>query len=301
MPLTARYPLPPLRSGKAASVELIERRAGVTQAVSPYPARQDVTVTERVLGGVPTLVASPSGAAAGNMVYLHGGGYRLGSPQRMTGFLTLLAGAADCRVFAPAYGLAPEKPFPAALHDCAAVIEAVVAQEPEVPLLVGGDSAGGGLAAASCITFGEALPSLRGAVLLSPWLDLRVSAASYRSRAASDVLFSLTSARQAAEDYLQGLDATLPLASPMLAEVLTGMPRTLVITGTAEVLLDDTIAFVGRLADQHVGVELHIVPQMQHVFPTLFPDLQSSVEALDAITRFMRDSLVRKPSLQRTG
>jgi acetyl esterase/lipase len=172
------------------------------------------------------------------------------------------------------------------LHDAAAVIEGVLGQAPDAPLLIAGDSAGGGLAAASCVAFGEGLPNLHGAVLLSPWLDLRVCADTFDLCAQSDLLFSRQAATDAAEAYLHGLPADTPLASPLLAPLLAGVPSTLIIAGSAEVLLRDSLDFAARLAGQHTGVELVIVPGMQHVSPAIFPDLPSSDHAIATITRF---------------
>ncbi|WP_323809637.1 alpha/beta hydrolase fold domain-containing protein [Sphingobium baderi] len=291
MALRSRYPLDPRRTGRPAPAALVETRDAITGAVSPYTLAEGAMVAERTVGGVRCIVASPRQPALGGMIYFHGGGYRLGGPDRMAGFLSRLAADGGCRVIAPAYALAPENPYPAALHDAAAVIDAVAAEAPDVPMMIGGDSAGGGLAAACCIAFGESLPSLRGAVLLSPWLDLRVCADSFERCAPSDRLFSRESAQDAANSYLQGLPADAPLASPLLAGALDGMPSTLIIAGSAEVLIQDSIDFAARLAAQHIGVELSVIPHMQHVSPTLFPDLPSSARSLSAITRFMRERL----------
>jgi monoterpene epsilon-lactone hydrolase len=90
--------------------------------------------------------------------------------------------------------------------------------------------------------------------------------------------------------YLQGVDAETPLASPVLAP-LDGVPSTLIIVGSAEVLLQDSLDFAARLAAHSIGVQLVVVPHMQHVSTTLFPDLPSSVFGVDVITRFARERL----------
>lgn len=289
MTLPSRYPLGPRRVGIPAPEALAAVRAAMVGAPSPFPVADGVTVTEQTIGGIRCIVAQPPEPAQGHMIYFHGGGYRLGGPDRMTGFLSLLAAEGGCRVVAPAYSLAPDDPYPAALHDAAAVIAAIVADAPDTPLVIGGDSAGGGLAAACCVGFGHALPSLRGAVLLSPWLDLSVSSATFERCAGSDLLFSRQAAQDAANSYLQGLPADTPLASPLLAEVLDGMPSTLIIAGSAEVLIQDSIDFAARLAAQHIGVQLIVVPHMQHVSPAIFPDLPSSAYGLSTIARFVRE------------
>lgn len=293
MALESLYPLGPRRAGRPAPDALAAMRAAMVEAVSPHPVADGVTMEQRTIAGVRCIVATPADAAAvrGDMLYFHGGGYRLGGPDRMTGFLSLLALAGECRVVALAYALAPEHPYPAALHDAAGVIAAMIAQAPGRPLLIGGDSAGGGLAAACCVGFGAGLPSLVGAVLLSPWLDLRVCAAAFDRNAACDLLFSRQSALDASDAYLQGLPADTPLASPGLAPLLDGVPSTLIIAGSAEVLVQDSVDFAARLAAQHIGVELIVVPHMQHVSPAIFPDLPSTRHALSVIARFLRDRI----------
>lgn len=291
MTLRSRYDLGPRRSGVPASAALAEMRANVAASPSPHAVVDGATIAEQILGGVRCLVVNPATQTRGSMLYFHGGGYRLGGPDRMTGFLSRLAADSDCRVIAPAYALAPDEPYPAALHDAAAVIAEVVASAPDTPLVIGGDSAGGGLAAACCVTFGEALTNLTGTVLLSPWLDLRVCADTFETCAQTDLLFSRQAATEAAAAYLQGLPADTPLASPLLADSLAGVPSALIIAGSAEVLLRDSLDFAARLAAQHSGVELIVVPRMQHVSPAIFPELASSQYAIEAIGRFVRARL----------
>ena len=123
-------------------------------------------------------------------------------------------------------------------------------------------------------------------MLISPWLDLTASGASYDSRAGTDQMFSRASAHAGAEGYLQGADPKDPLASPQFAD-FSEFPPTLVMAGGDEVLLDDAVQLAEQLAAARRTVELHAVAGMQHVWPTLVPDLQESIDALDAISRFM--------------
>jgi monoterpene epsilon-lactone hydrolase len=148
MALSSLFPLGPRRSGMAAPDTLAQRRAAIAAATSPYPRAEGVDISQQSLAHVRCIVATPERGFAGEMIYFHGGGYSLGGPDRMTGFLTHLARRVGCRVIAPAYSLAPEAPYPAALHDAQAVIEAVIEKGDCAPLLLAGDSAGGGLAAA---------------------------------------------------------------------------------------------------------------------------------------------------------
>ncbi len=240
------------------------------------------------IGGVACTVVEPENATR-TVLYLHGGGYRLGSPAGWITFASGLAASAAARMVIVDYRLAPEDPFPAALHDAASVYDALLdAGTPAGAVVIAGDSAGGGLAAAltlACVPSSRPLPA--GVLLISPWVDLSVDASTYSSRAATDQLFSEESAREAADSYLQGFDARDPLASPRFGDV-TGFPPTLVFGGGAEVLLDDALRFTARLADAGTSVELHVVAGMQHVWPTIFHDLDESVAAIEAMARFLQ-------------
>ena len=121
---------------------------------------------------------------------------------------------------------------------------------------------------------------------ISPWVDLRVQAGTYDSKGATDQLFSRESAADASDQYLQGHPADDPMASPVLADV-RGAPPSLVIAGSAEVLLDDALALAAALARADVPVELLVGAGMQHVYPTLFPDLAESRLALARIAEFV--------------
>ncbi len=160
---------------------------------------------------------------------------------------------------------------------------------PPLPVLLGGDSAGGGLATSLVVAALAAdLPLPRGVILFSPWLDLTVSADSYGSRAQSDLLFSASSATAAADLYLQGWDPRDPLASPVLGD-LHGFPPTLLFVGSEEVLLDDALALAHALSRAGSTVSLHAVAGMQHVWPTIWPELPESETALHLLAAFVAD------------
>jgi len=250
--------------------------------MSGQPVREGVATVFEPRAGVPCVVCRPP-SPRGVMVHFHGGGYRLGSARAWLPFGARLASATGVEVIVPDYRLAPEHPFPAALHDAAAILESVADAS---SLLISGDSAGGGLAMASALlAAGRERPPI-GVVLLSPWLDLTVSAETYLSRAATDPLFSLASAREAAETYLQGEPAEHPLASPLLAD-LGRAPPTLIMASGAEVLLQDSLGLASRLALAGRDVSLHVAPDERHVWPVLTPDRPASEQALRMIGQFV--------------
>jgi monoterpene epsilon-lactone hydrolase len=278
------WPLPPLRPGQPAPDALVARREGAAAMMADQPAAPGTTVADEVIGGVPCVVCRPASSVA-TVLYLHGGGYRLGTARSWVSFASGLAAASGATVAIAEYRLAPEHPFPAALHDAVSVYEAL--RSDDRPLVVAGDSAGGGLAAAlvvACLRAGQPVPD--GLVAISPWVDLTVTGATFTTRAGTDQFFPRASAEEAADSYLQGADATDPLASPLFAG-LEGFPPSQVFAGGAETLLGDGLALTTRLAEAGTSVEGHFPAGMQHVWPTLFPDLPESKAAVAAMVRFV--------------
>jgi monoterpene epsilon-lactone hydrolase len=273
--------LPPQRIGAAAQDDLLARRARMPAAWTPEMLEPGTTARDAVIGGVDCLVCETA-VPGETILYLHGGGYRMGSPAAWANFASRLATATGCSVVVPDYRLAPEHPFPAAIHDALAVYRALCDRN-GTPPIVGGDSAGGGLACALALA---ADPAPQKAVLLSPWVDLTVTNPTYASRK-SDLFFPRESALEAAGQYLQEHDARDPLASPLKGD-LDGFPSTLILASSDECLIGDALALQAALTEARVPVETHIVPGMTHVWPVIAPALAESHAALTAIGHFIR-------------
>jgi epsilon-lactone hydrolase len=255
--------LPPERIGKAAATQILAARAGMRKLAAERCWGGTSIPSEENLGGVRVLRFRPKGREAAIVLHFHGGGYRLGCPEYVAAFAAALSERCQVEVICPAYRLAPEHPYPAGLSDARAVLRALM-RCASAPCILSGDSAGGGLAAGlALLALNESLP-LAGLVLLSAWLDLSVSAPSYVANAATDPLFSLDSARLAAELYLQGACPKEPLASPLYAP-LAGFPPTFVSVGQGEVLADDSRRFHQALMLAGVPSELHALAQMTHI------------------------------------
>ena len=285
---SGRLTLPGERPGRPAPPELAEQRAQM-QALRESGTWQIATPPrEERLGGVRVLrFAPPDGPVRGRVLQLHGGGYRIGLPEMEAAFSAALAGRCCVEVVAPAYRLAPEHPFPAGLSDAWAVLGALASEDPELPRVVCGDSAGGGLAAGVGVLAAQHGLRLDALVLLSPWLDLTVKAPSYAAGAATDPLFSRESAEAAAELYLQGWAAQHPLASPLFAP-LEGLPPTLVSVGSGEVLADDARGIHAALVSAGVASELCEIPGMEHVAVVRDRALAGAAETFERITDFIR-------------
>jgi acetyl esterase/lipase len=264
--------------------ELVTRREGVFAMLSIERA-PDVDVSQAEYGGVPCVVCRPESPVA-TILYFHGGGYRMGSPDASIAFMTRMAAATRARVVGVRYRLAPENPFPAAVADATEAYAALRTESSDAVVAVG-DSAGGGLAAAlavACLTADATPPN--ALILMSPWLDLNKRSSTHASRPGYDELFSAESANEASAMYLQGHDPGDPLASPLSAD-LEAFPPTLIFASTDEVLLSDSVALARRLAEAGVEVMASFQPGRPHAWPAVFPADPASADALVEMGRFL--------------
>lgn len=284
--MSKTWSIPPERAGRAAPEKLAATRAAMVGRVFGHPVQEGAAPREVTIGGVACIEASVPNPRC-ELLYFHGGGYRLGNVAGFGGWVSVLATRLKARVIAPEYRTAPEHPFPAAIHDGAKVLRAL---DRKLPLFIGGDSAGGGLTAAvtlAAINAGEAKPA--GLLLFSPWLDTELKH-ELSNRDMVDAMFPMTSASEAAETYLQGWDARDPLASPIFAD--PGIwPPTLVLAGGAEMLLADALRFTQQVTLAGGSVTLHAAANMQHVWPIMFPDLPETADALRVIDAFVEARL----------
>jgi acetyl esterase/lipase len=220
------------------------------------------------VGGVKGERVVPQAAVAGRtLLYLHGGGYTMGSPRSHRPMIARIAEAARAVAIAPDYRLGPEHRFPAAVSDAIAVYRGLLAEGVEPgKLIVAGDSAGGGLTLELALGIkAQDLPQPAGFFAISPWADLTQSGASYRSKAETDPMITKAALDQHALDYLGGLEARDPLASPVFGD-FEGTAPVLIQTGSEETLLSDSLTLADVLAQARVEVRLEIWPEMIHVF-----------------------------------
>jgi monoterpene epsilon-lactone hydrolase len=279
----------PQRAGQApATVE--ETRATFAPAGHVHPVPHDVLVSEVSAGGVRAhWLAAPGTDADRVLLFLHGGGYELGSLRSDGELAARLGRASGMRVLFPDYRLAPEHPFPAAIDDVRTVWRWLRTdqQVSARSLAVAGDSAGGGLAMALLVATrdaGDALPA--AAVLMSPTVDLTSSGASMTDRADQDPISTPALLRQLAADYLAGADPRTPLASPLFAS-LSGLPPLLVQVGTADVLLSDSERLAEAAAEAGVDVVLEVGDGLPHVYQ-LALGTPEAAEATERIGKFLR-------------
>lgn len=218
------------------------------------------------LGGVPGLsVTGPGAGGPVRILYLHGGGYVFGSARTHSAMLAQLSKRSRMPAVLPDYRRAPEHPFPAAFEDALAAYLGLAEQPGD--LLIGGDSAGGGLALALLAEIlRRDLPRPLGVFAFSPLTDLTFSGRSFRENAARDAVLPAERASELAGMYLAGADPKDLRASPLWAD-FTGAPPVWICAGDTEILLDDTRRMVERLRAQGVDVTARIERDLPHVWP----------------------------------
>lgn len=242
-------------------------------------------------------VRHPEATGEGVFFYLHGGGYVNGSSKTHHRLASFLSRATGLKVLLPDYRLAPEHPFPAAVQDALAAFGGMLKEGVAVEdVVVGGDSAGGGLALSLLIALRDAgAPMPAGAVLLSPWTDLSVSAETYDRLADVDPSITREGLAEAARQYLGRASADHPLVSPLFAD-LNGLPPLLVQVGAHETMIADSTRLAERAEAAGVEVTLETWPEMWHVWQNRVPELPEAVEAIDKIGVFVRGKVARVPA-----
>jgi len=250
--------------------------------------------TTRVeVDGLRTLRARPKEREPERVVlYLHGGGYCIGSWATQAGLISRISVAADAVVYAPNYRLAPEHPHPAALHDALRAYRWLLGRGVAASkMALAGDSAGGGLALASAVAArNEGLPMPGALVLISPWVDLRGDTPSMTTNASIDPMLRVSWSRQCAGQYLNGRDPNDPACSPLFANH-RGLPPTLIHVGSDEVILDDSTRLATRFKESGVDVTLRIFQGMWHEFQIHAGMLREADEAVSEIGEFVKHRL----------
>ncbi len=291
-------PLPPERVGHAPPAPLQQRRQMMAAALLNGVWKTQPPPIETTMDGVRVLRFEPPGVRHATVLHLHGGAFRQGCPEMVGAFSVALAARCGVEVVCPAYRLAPEHPYPAGLRDALSVLRTLSTHPAPatsaIPLIISGDSAGGGLAASLTRLALDAGARVAGLVLLSAWLDLTLSGSSFDDNAATDPLFSRSAAEEAVLLYLQGQSAREPEVSPLLGSV-RGFPPTFVSIGNGEVLADDGRRFYRALRDAGVRSQLHAVDGMEHVAVTRNFKLLGAQEAFEALSGFIAGVLAAGP------
>lgn len=271
----------------SAPIRVAERRELMEK--TSFKVKDDIDVdTVRVAGLNAEWLRAPSVQTDRAILYLHGGGYVVGSPHTHRALGGEISRASQAAVLMLDYRLAPEAPFPAAVEDGVCGYRWLLEQGfTPAQIAIGGDSAGGGLVVATLVSArdqGLAMP--RAAVCISPRGDMTCSNDSFRTRDALDPMVKHAGITQMAALYLNGADPNTPLASPNFAD-LTGLPPLLIHVGSDETLYDDAIALDDKAKADGVQSTLEVWDKMMHVWHAFHPMLPEGHDGIERVGEFL--------------
>jgi acetyl esterase/lipase len=263
---------------------------------SDVPA--DVKVRPVNAAGVPSLVLTARPDQPATLLYLHGGAYISGSAFGFRPLCGAIAAASGATVLLPEYRLAPEHPFPAALHDAARAYRWMLDQgtAPE-QITICGDSSGAGLVMSLLLDAKErAEPMPGGAALLCPLIDLTGHSLADRVPDAAQPMMTTDMFRYVADQFLAGHPIDDPLVAPLEAD-LAGLPPLLLQAGTGDPVLDDSRRLAEHAQRHGVEVTLELYPADAHVFQLFWSFLPEAADAIQKVSAFSR----RRTSPARTA
>ena len=266
-----------------------EMRAGITQLAQLFPLAADVRAERVDAGGVPAeWVSVPQSRDDRVMLYLHGGGYVLGSPASHRELASRIARATQARLLVLDYRLAPEHPFPAAADDALASYRWLLATGvPATQIVIAGDSAGGGLALSTLTAVRDAGQPLPVAgVCLSPWVELEITDAAIKANAVYDPMVDADGLEKMGRLYAAG-NLRHPRAAPLYADY-NGLPPLLILVGTRELLLQDARRVAAKARAAGVDVKLEEWEGLIHVWPLFGPEMPEGQQAVARIGEFVR-------------
>lgn len=283
-----------LRRALAGGLRSLEVARLVPPSAIPSTHSGRVGHGHGVIAGRPFESFTPQGWTddGATCLYLHGGGYVTCSPATHRGLVAEIAAATGLRCISLDYRLAPEHPYPAAVQDSDDAMQALIdAGASASNIWIGGDSAGGGLALATMLRRRERGADLpRGALLLSPWVDLLGTGETVLSNARYDYL-PAPLLRTFASYYHGDADPRLPELSPVHAD-LHGLPPLLVVTGGAELFASENRELVANAQRDGVHVQHLQADAMVHVYPAVLPFARQTRDAMRAIATFVADHTI---------
>lgn len=278
--------------------EVEEQRRLFAEMMSAIPLPPDVRTEEGTVGGVQVVTITVEGMTPkGTILYFHGGAYALGSAALSAALASELARRSRTTVVSVDYALAPERAFPAALHDAVAAYRALLdGGTPPHDIALVGESSGGGLALAATLEIvASGLPRPAALYVVSPWCDLTTTGESMTIKADLDPSVTASGLRRRARDYAGDHDLGDGRLSPVFAD-LTGFSPLLIQVGGNEVLLDDATRLASRAAADGVAVTLEVTPDVPHVFVGFAAMLDEADAALTKAAHFIRRNLDGAPA-----
>jgi monoterpene epsilon-lactone hydrolase len=270
-----------------------ELRVAYDNLGAAFPVAADITLqAEPYFSSLAEWGTPPDADPRRVILYLHGGGYVIGSLTSHRSLVAELGRAARARTLAIDYRLAPEAPYPAAVDDALSAYQFLLNQGIKASAIaIAGDSAGGGLTVATLIAARDAgLPQPSCGVCISPWVDMELLGGSMTSKAPDDPVLNRALLTFWAETYLGKAHPRTPLANPLHAD-LKGLAPLLIQVGSAETLLDDSIRLAGVASAHDVSVRLETWPEMLHVWHMFHPILSDARRAITSAGVFIQERM----------
>jgi monoterpene epsilon-lactone hydrolase len=267
-----------------------QRRKDIDARGLEYGLSSDVAVEPVNANGVRAeWTSTPQADRDFALVYLHGGGFVIGSLDSHRHLASEAGRAAKAWSLALDYRLAPEHAFPASVDDCVSGYRFLLSRGYKPGhITLAGDSAGGGLVVSAMIAIRDAgLPQPGCGWCISPWVDLEAIGETMSTKATTDPTVQRAGILEMARMYLNGADPRSPLAAPIYAD-LTGLAPLLIQVGAAETLLDDAIRLAKAAGAADVRVDLQIWPEMVHVWHLFHPELTAARRAIEQGGTFVR-------------
>ncbi len=284
-------------AGSPNPMSLTEQRAMAERVGDSTAEPTGVSFEDVGAGGVTAQWVTPEGAATGRViVYFHGGGFCYCSMRSHGRLVGHIAKAAGCRALNVNYRLAPEDPYPAAVTDALAAYGWLLEQRIDPDhIVVGGDSAGGGIALALLLKArDQGLPLPVAGVLMSPWVDLAMTADSVTTRADVDVRQDAASTQWCANQFLAGHDPLDPSASPLYSD-LAGLPPLYIQAGDWDILVDDSTRLADKARHSGVDVRLDVFPEMLHAHQIWAGNMPEADDAIARIGLYLRHRMAVVP------
>jgi epsilon-lactone hydrolase len=277
-------------TSRVRSDDYRQRRKDMDAGFSQYVIARDVTVEPVTANGVRAeWTSTPQDDRDAALLYMHGGGYVIGSLDSHRHLVSEAGRAAKAWALALDYRLAPEQPFPAAVEDAVSGYRYLLSRGIRpAHIAIAGDSAGGGLVVAAMLAIREAaLPQPACGWCISPWVDMEGIGESMSAKAETDPMVQKAGLLEMAKLYLGAADPRSPLAAPIYAD-LKGLSPLLIQVGAAETLLDDAIRLAQVAGAADVRVDLQVWPEMVHVWHIFHPDLKAGLKAIEQGGAYVR-------------
>jgi acetyl esterase/lipase len=270
-------------AARPRSPDYRQRRGDIDARGLEYGIAADVVAEPVSVGDLRAeWLSTPGADRNAAILYLHGGGYVIGSIDSHRHLVAEAGRAASCWALSLDYRLAPEHPFPAAVDDALAAYRFVLARGIRPSrIAIAGDSAGGGLVVAAMLAIRDAgLAQPACGWCISPWVDMEAIGDSMETKAAEDPTVQKAGILDMARMYLNAADPRSPLAAPIYAD-LRGLAPLLIQVGAAETLLDDAIRLAKVAGAADLRVDLQIWPEMIHVWHLFHPELSAGRRAIE--------------------